>query len=75
MTPDKQLLEAVLRLRAQEFAPFLGYLKAELEDSRDKLTTAPLDRLTNLQGKAQCLKGILDLVEVAPAMLDKMEGR
>ena len=70
MKTNKQLLESALRLRAPEFIPFIGYLRSELDEYKDKLTTAPESYLPNLQGRAQCLKEILQLIEMAPSLLN-----
>lgn len=71
---SRQVYEAALKLRAPELAPFLEWVREERREAMEKLITAPADRLPILQGEARQLSAILNLVDIAPAMLDEKEG-
>ena len=68
----KKLLEASLRLRSAELRPFVEWLQSERELVLEMLSTAPEHAVGRLQGETQRLKKILDLIETAPAVLDKL---
>ena len=75
INPSIAVLKAVLVLKSPELAPFTGWLRQELGVTLELLTTAPESNLQVLQGKAQVLASILNLIETAPAVLNKLEGR
>jgi len=72
MKPSRHVYEAALRLRGSDLAPFVNWIKSEREEVIELLTTAPVSSLPILQGRAQCLGSILDLIDTAPAVLDKL---
>lgn len=74
MRPDKKVYEAALKMRSPEMAPLLDWLRGEFQETLEKLVTAPKENVPVLQGEGRKLKEILDLVEGAPAALDKKPG-
>lgn len=74
MVDSKKLFESVNRLRSAEFQPFIGWLVRERDDVLERMSVAPIDHVGRLQGDAQRLKQIMDLIECAPASLDRLAG-
>ena len=74
MKPDRQVYQAATHLRSQELVAFVAWLEAGREEIKEYLTTAQDGNTANLQGRAQMIKEILDLIETAPAMLEKKPG-
>ena len=74
---DRVLLEALLKINnLNEFSAFREYLAGVLEDHKSRLVFMADDRqVHNLQGRAQALRELIDLIEGAPAALDKATGR
>jgi hypothetical protein len=74
---DRALQEALLKINnLNDFLAFREYLAATLEDYKTRLVHMADDRqVHNLQGRAQALKELMDLIESAPAVLDKATGR
>lgn len=74
---DRALLEALLKINnLNEFAAFREYLSEVLEEHKTRLVFMADDRqVHNLQGRAQALSELRDLIESAPAALDKATGR
>lgn len=75
MIDKRKLSEAANRLRAPEFTPFIGWLARERDEVLEHLALAPAEHIGRLQGDAARLKKILDLIEGAPAALDRMAGQ
>lgn len=71
MKPDNQVYEAAVKLRNDEMKPFVEWLRAEREAAKEFLTTAPEAIVSAVQGKAQFIAVVLELIEDAPAILDK----
>lgn len=74
---ERPLLEALLKINnLNDFKPFREYLAGQLEMHKTRLVFMADDRqVHNLQGRAQALKELMDLIEGAPAALDKATGR
>ena len=74
---DRALYEALLKINnLNDFSAFRDYLNATLEEHKARLVFMADDRqVHNLQGRAQALKELKDLIEGAPAALDKLTGR
>lgn len=74
---DRALLEALLRINnLNDFSAFREYLVEQLEEHKTRLVFMADDRqVHNLQGRAQALSELIDLIEGAPAALDKATGR
>lgn len=69
----RPLLEALLKINnLDDFKAFREYLVEQLEVHKTRLVYMADDRqVHNLQGRAQALKELMDLIESAPAVLDK----
>lgn len=69
----RPLLEALLKINnLDDFKAFREYLVEQLETHKTRLVYMADDRqVHNLQGRAQALKELMDLIESAPAVLDK----
>lgn len=74
---ERPLLEALLKINnLNDFKAFREYLTEQLETHKTRLVFMADDRqVHNLQGRAQALKELIDLIEGAPAALDKATGR
>lgn len=74
---ERPLLEALLKINnLNDFKAFREYLTEQLETHKTRLVFMADDRqVHNLQGRAQALKELMDLIEGAPAALDKATGR
>lgn len=74
---DRALLEALLKINnLNDFSAFREHLAETLEEHKTRLVFMADDRqVHNLQGRAQALKELIDLIEGAPAALDKATGR
>jgi len=75
MRIDKRVLQAASRMRSPEMAPLVDWLRKERSDVLEMLTTFKPDGLQVLQGRAQQLADLLDLIERADKELVKLEGR
>ncbi len=70
---EVRLREAALFLRnAPELLPFVTWLKTRRETARDRLEAAPTERDS---GRSLELKEILELIEDAPQVLEKLRGK
>lgn len=74
MKLDRQLYEAANKLRAPEFVPLVQYLRDERAGVLEMLSAGQAGNLQVLQGHAQRLKQILDLIDDAHKVLEKKEG-
>lgn len=74
---NRALLEALLKINnLNDFSAFRDYLAESLEEHKTRLVFMADDRqVHNLQGRAQALSELIDLIEGAPAALDKATGR
>lgn len=70
---DRVLLEALLKINnLDDFAAFREYLAEQLNEHKTRLVFMADDRqVHNLQGRAQALDELIDLIESAPTVLDK----
>lgn len=72
MVKQRALYEALLRLKNDKsFESVIDWLKELREETRTQLETQT-DRFHVEQGKAQMLKKILDSIETAPQVLEKI---
>jgi hypothetical protein len=55
--------------------PYVLHLKGRLETARDPCTGLSGEALTRAQGRAQELKELLETIESAPKLLDKMRNQ
>lgn len=74
---DRALLESLLKINnLNEFLAFREHLAVTLDEYKTRLVHMADDRqVHNLQGRAQALKELIDLIGSAPAALDKATGR
>lgn len=72
---DRALIEALLRFRNTDMLPFVLHLKGRLEKSRDQCTGLSGEALFRAQGRAQEVKELLETIEKAPTLLDKMRNQ
>ena len=52
--------------RGSEFQAVIEYLRVELEEAKTTLIVAPPERVQRLQGRAEALKDVLELVDPKP---------
>lgn len=71
MKADRKVVEAAARMNTLELAPFVVYLRETRAEYLELLTTAPESHLLILQGKAQAVTQILDVIDTA---LDKLRA-
>lgn len=69
-------LESALRIRHDPaFAPFLEWLKERREQARNECESQLAEALLRAQGRALALKEVLNFIETAPSVLEKLRGR
>lgn len=73
MKVDRALAECLLKIRnLNEFAPFREMLDTESNMLKDQLVTQADDRaLRNLQGRAQAITSLIDLIGDAEKLVDQ----
>lgn len=72
---DERVARCFALLRSQEFKPLLEFLQARQQETHARLVDAfDKDQMVRLQGRAQEIKEILDLVEKGDALLAKTRG-
>lgn len=71
MKPTRHTFESALKLQSPDMAPFYDWLHAERVEILELLTTAPEESLQRMQGHAQCLAKILNLIDGSRDMLEK----
>jgi len=70
---DERVARCLTVLRAEEFAPLLAYLRNCRAESLEKLAvTHDVVRLHQLQGEANVLKELLELVERSGELTEKL---
>jgi hypothetical protein len=69
---DKQVWAAIQRLNAPEMHPLLTFLKNQAEHSKTSLIRADGPDLGRLQGRAGYLEDLLEAVEQATSVLEKL---
>lgn len=67
----RQVLESALRMRGAEMIPLMSYLREGRREILEQLSMAPAGNTQILQGRAQELKKILDLIDEASALIEK----
>ena len=72
---DKPTVNALLRLRAPEFEPFLALLRSMRTEALESMAMAPEERnWRRSQGTAQTLKELLDLVDKSTDLAAKLNA-
>lgn len=70
----RQVLENLLRLRTPEFSALRVWLGQELEGERNRLMNLQnADQFRCVQGRAQRLAELLQAIEDAPKLLEKVQ--
>jgi hypothetical protein len=74
MRIDERIARCFSQLRAQEFQPFVEYLRAERHETLEALTQVhDQNTIYRLQGKAVLLGELLGYVEGAEALIAKLK--
>lgn len=74
--PMELVYEGALRIKHDPaFAPFLDYLKVKRETARDLCETRTGEDAVRAQGRALELKDVLNLIEQAPNLLEKVRAQ
>lgn len=71
---DSRTLRSALRLHQPEGYPLLEFLRARYKKSRDDLVSCPCDMLTSKQGYAKALRDLLEVVDQAASVLERLEA-
>lgn len=73
MKVDRALAECLLKIKnLNEFKPFREMLESETNQLKDQLVTQADDKaLRNLQGRAQALTSLIELVDDAEKLVDQ----
>lgn len=75
-TLNRFIVAALLRLKAPEFDPLVGYLRAVHQKAlEDMAAVGDHDQWKRLQGRAQVLKELLELVESSDKLAAKLDSR
>ena len=69
---DKATVAAIHRLNAPEMKPLLTFLNNQFEESKTALIRADGDTLARLQGRAGYLQELLEAVNSAASILEKL---
>lgn len=72
MKVDRALAECLLKIKnLTEFQPLREYLVADLQGIKDSLVTQADDKaLRNMQGRAQALTNLIDMIDDAERLVD-----
>lgn len=71
---DERVARVMAQLRSPAMAPFLDYLRAQRQETLEQLTQAGTDtQVYRLQGEAGLLKHLLESIEKAEALLQKLK--
>ena len=70
---EPRVYEAAVKLQSPELKAFYDWLQSERSSVLEMLSTAKPELIGVLQGEAQRLKKILDLIETARAVIDKQQ--
>lgn len=62
---DVRVLGALKKMRAPEMQPLFEFFKKQLEDSKNALVLSDDDRFRSLQGRAKYLQDLVDAVDNA----------
>ena len=71
MKPTTQVYEAAAKLQSVEMKPFLDWLEAERAETLELGSMAKLDVVQIVQGQAQGLKRVLDVIRMSRDILEK----
>ena len=71
---DRALVEALLRFRNTDMLPFMLYLKGRLEKAKDQCMGQSGEALLQAQGRARELKELIETIESAPKLVDRMRN-
>ena len=71
MRPSTQVLEAAAKLQSTETKAFVEWMEEERDETLEHMSVAKPEIISILQGKAQALKQILDLVKTSRDVLEK----
>lgn len=71
---DQKIALCFGRLRHSEFAPLMDYLKAQYEETLDRLVTANPEIVRDLQGKAKILKELISYIEKNDELIAKLKA-
>lgn len=71
MKPSDQVYEAATKMLSPEMSTFLVWLEVERMETLELLSTAKPEIAQVVQGQAQALKRILDVIKTSREMLDK----
>lgn len=73
MRPDNHVFEAAAKLQSTELAAFYEWLKSDRLEVLELLSVAKPEMVGVLQGEAQRLGKIIDLIETSRGVLDKQQ--
>jgi hypothetical protein len=69
---DERVANSLARLRAEEFAPLIEWLKNCQAESLEKLSQADGNQIYRLQGEAVVLKEFLELIDRSGELIVKL---
>lgn len=69
---DERVAQSLARLRAEEFAPLVEWLKNCQTESLERLSQADGNQIYRLQGEVCVLKEILELVTQSDKLIAKL---
>lgn len=73
---SRPVAECLMRIRnGQEFSHLVAWLKTRAELARDDCTKQSGDALLRAQGRAQDRMDLLNLIEAAPGILEKVQDQ
>ena len=73
MKPTNQVYEAALKMQSPEMRPFLEWLEAERAETLELLSTARPEMSQVMQGQAQGLKRVLEVIRVSRDILEQQK--
>ncbi len=71
MKPSTQVYEAAMKMLSPEMRPFLEWIEAERTEALELGSMAKPDVVQVIQGQAQALKRVLEVVRVSREVLEK----
>lgn len=74
MKPDTKTYEAAMKLLTPEMKPILDWLEAERSEVMELMSTAKAENMQVMQGQAQGLKRILEVIRMSRDILEKSKG-
>lgn len=69
---DERVAQCLSRLKAEEFAPLMEWLKNCQAESLEKLSQADGNQIYRLQGEALVLKEVLELIGRSGELITKL---